>query len=502
MNLAFLFCFLLSVISISSTHLSYDLITCTNNTVDLIRNYAKEKSIELNKYDEVKKCLYIDEDNIVIFYGILKDTRKHVIVKMQLFSNFSYDLDPIHIEGPLKSMAYNSLNKVLYWYGLNSLMVTNLGNNVTRIHLSNLSDISNLCVDKKRSYLYWIESNRLIKRLNINENSIEIFRDSNHKIVQSIDIDFQSNYLYVIERHLLNWDIIQIDLDQRSTFDVIYSGKNKIPTDIGVVDRNLCYWIESENLFKFTSFKNLTTKIFENVSTFYLNKPNLIQESISNSLLIPNETNSKCSKDCKNNAKCEFVQLNDSDSIAQKCVCDGLHYGEFCELKMDLMQFCTNLCGLQLISNVELHSFCNCSKKETTFNMFLLRTMDVVSQVLFDNKMSSINVPSNYDYFYVDKIIALLILLIIALLLIITAMLIRIFCMKTNTKVRKRYLFNRKNSCKIPDSQTDHCEIEIENCCNMNICETPCFEPIQLRSVKKVEDKRKLIVNMEQNEAF
>ncbi|KAL6445082.1 hypothetical protein ACFW04_002173 [Cataglyphis niger] len=53
----------------------------------------------------------------------------------------------------------------------------------------------------------------------------------------------------------------------------------------------------------------------------------------------------------------------------------------------------------------------------------------------------------------------------------------------------------------IPDNQ---CEITIENCCNMNICETPCFEPklrtgVSRSNNTKKEEKNSLLDNMEGN---
>ncbi|XP_030380225.1 protein cueball [Scaptodrosophila lebanonensis] len=52
---------------------------------------------------------------------------------------------------------------------------------------------------------------------------------------------------------------------------------------------------------------------------------------------------------------------------------------------------------------------------------------------------------------------------------------------------------------------TEQCEITIENCCNMNICETPCFDPKLVEQtlssrdnkVRVKEDKKILIHNME-----
>ena len=105
----------------------------------------------------------------------------------------------------------------------------------------------------------------------------------------------------------------------------------------------------------------------------------------------------------------------------------------------------------------------------------------MLKNVWLHNDMSSLYVPSNYDYYYTNKIITMLSLLIVLLILIIVAMLIKIFCMKTNTKVRKRYLINKNN--KSSSRQTEHCEIEIENCCNMNICETVIFQNYKLMRI-------------------
>ncbi|CAK9809024.1 Protein cueball [Anthophora quadrimaculata] len=74
-------------------------------------------------------------------------------------------------------------------------------------------------------------------------------------------------------------------------------------------------------------------------------------------------------------------------------------------------------------------------------------------------------------------------------------------------RIKKRFVVSKggvtplTSRPQLPDSQ---CEITIENCCNMNICETPCFEP-KLRIAApetngtKKEEKNSLLDNMEEN---
>ncbi|XP_011689736.1 PREDICTED: protein cueball [Wasmannia auropunctata] len=55
-----------------------------------------------------------------------------------------------------------------------------------------------------------------------------------------------------------------------------------------------------------------------------------------------------------------------------------------------------------------------------------------------------------------------------------------------------------------PQIPSNQCEITIENCCNMNICETPCFEPklrngVPRSNSMKKEEKNSLLDNMEGN---
>ncbi|CAH2039424.1 unnamed protein product, partial [Iphiclides podalirius] len=77
----------------------------------------------------------------------------------------------------------------------------------------------------------------------------------------------------------------------------------------------------------------------------------------------------------------------------------------------------------------------------------------------------------------------------------------KVLRLRRRPRIKKRIIVN-KNVTPLT-ARPDQCEITIENCCNMNICETPCFEPRNsirptlLDSKPGKEEKRNLIANME-----
>lgn len=73
-------------------------------------------------------------------------------------------------------------------------------------------------------------------------------------------------------------------------------------------------------------------------------------------------------------------------------------------------------------------------------------------------------------------------------------------------RIKKTFLVQKKISQTPLTSRpvaTEQCEITIENCCNMNICDTPCFDPKLLQQNMAYdsckEDKKVLINNMEED---
>ncbi|XP_035444832.2 protein cueball isoform X1 [Spodoptera frugiperda] len=100
-----------------------------------------------------------------------------------------------------------------------------------------------------------------------------------------------------------------------------------------------------------------------------------------------------------------------------------------------------------------------------------------------------------------DPIIIILAIICSALFLACVVLVTKILQLKKRPRIKKRIIVN-KNVTPMT-ARPDQCEITIENCCNMNICETPCFEPRStirpslLDSKPGKEEKKNLIANME-----
>lgn len=100
-----------------------------------------------------------------------------------------------------------------------------------------------------------------------------------------------------------------------------------------------------------------------------------------------------------------------------------------------------------------------------------------------------------------DPIIIILGILCGMLCLACAVLITKVLQLRRRPRIKKRIIVN-KNVTPMT-ARPDQCEITIENCCNMNICETPCFEPRStirpslLDSKPGKEEKKNLIANME-----
>ncbi|XP_044595461.1 protein cueball isoform X2 [Cotesia glomerata] len=134
--------------------------------------------------------------------------------------------------------------------------------------------------------------------------------------------------------------------------------------------------------------------------------------------------------------------------------------GPRCEEIDNVTQLCTILCTSPLYTTYEKvnNNFCRCSRINSTADL--------------------------YDKFINDswaKILTIALLVIIGILLILIVIL-SYFVNKFRCRplIKKRFVISKKGITPLtsrPRLSSDQCEIMIEDCCNMNICETPCYEP-------------------------
>ncbi|XP_063991650.1 protein cueball isoform X2 [Diachasmimorpha longicaudata] len=111
-----------------------------------------------------------------------------------------------------------------------------------------------------------------------------------------------------------------------------------------------------------------------------------------------------------------------------------------------------------------------------------------------------------YTYGVENKILVIIFSVIIAVL--ITSIIVLSYFVnkfRRRPRIKKRFVVSKNGITPLtsrPEIPGDQCEIMIENCCNMNICETPCFEP-NLRSpeprLSKKEEKNSLLLDMDGN---
>ncbi|KRT84802.1 hypothetical protein AMK59_2409, partial [Oryctes borbonicus] len=179
-----------------------------------------------------------------------------------------------------------------------------------------------------------------------------------------------------------------------------------------------------------------------------------------------------CDNFCLNNATCI---RNTNEIWGARCKCKNGFFGSRCEINMG--SFCNKFCQEQI---EEPKSFtCNCNERD---NMEISETN--VSNLI---RAQDMKLPrhSIMEHLKDPTVLILSISMLVSLCL--SSLLLVYVCKmkkgKSRPRVNKRIIVN-KNVTPLtyrPHSTTQECEITIENCCNMNVCETPCFEPPQLR---------------------
>ncbi|XP_021928534.1 protein cueball isoform X2 [Zootermopsis nevadensis] len=206
-----------------------------------------------------------------------------------------------------------------------------------------------------------------------------------------------------------------------------------------------------------------------------------------------------CNSYCLNSGACEV------DNRGQpSCRCRGNFSGVHCEV-MDAGHMCRSQCQQfgQLYVPIDGGNtpMCMCPSTVGTGQYDLLPLENNSSST--NNTLSSaeLNQLCMHDKTAASWVSAVLGCTCALLLVAIVVLLRKVFILRKRPRIKKRIIVNKNvtplTSC--PPVSPDQCEITIENCCNMNICETPCFEP-QLRTSKssRTEEKKTLLGSMEE----
>ncbi|GLV44881.1 cueball [Carabus blaptoides fortunei] len=199
-----------------------------------------------------------------------------------------------------------------------------------------------------------------------------------------------------------------------------------------------------------------------------------------------------CKDYCMHNGICK---VDSSNKLS--CDCPTGYSGQKCE-KLDTPQPpCSCEGGVIIISSEDGKPMCSCNKTVSYQHEPDIVTAASVSELL----TSETEVMKRLH----DPIIMIFMFTTVLLLFVIVVMSVALYRMRNRRpRIKKRIIVNKNVTpltCR-PNSTTEQCEITIENCCNMNICETPCFEPEQIRGFQrtKTEEKKTLLTSMENGE--
>lgn len=206
-----------------------------------------------------------------------------------------------------------------------------------------------------------------------------------------------------------------------------------------------------------------------------------------------------CDNYCLNGGRC--YTMSTDPSSRPMCECSAGFEGDRCEQAIggNLQELCSRYCkhfALNSDTSIgQMSQFCGCHNAGEEENVSIAAIGQLVEHrqpCMWRNMNDSV------------KLILMLICIALTVVVIVLA---RYTCKlrKRPRMVKKRIIVSNVNKSTPLTSrpQADQCEITIENCCNMNICETPCFEPefrtprATLCSSGKKEEKKNLLTSIE-----
>ncbi|RZF39520.1 hypothetical protein LSTR_LSTR001041 [Laodelphax striatellus] len=217
----------------------------------------------------------------------------------------------------------------------------------------------------------------------------------------------------------------------------------------------------------------------------------------------------RCDGYCLNGGTCS---LDDSNSL--QCECPAHYTGNRCQQKLPDMssnKMCVIYCHMQQISHEyqqllldtenlapifsKRPELCSCPEPKTEKAENCTGNSVTIEEISPDQCSTDIFESSAANMLYI-LICACCILLLMVMFLAVKA-----WNLHKRPRIKKRIIVNKQPLTCRPQTENEQCEITIENCCNMNICETPCFEPEfrkpSGKDSNKKEEKRNLLGGIE-----
>ncbi|KAI4481144.1 hypothetical protein M0804_009770 [Polistes exclamans] len=457
------------------------------------------------------------------------------------------------LKGIPRGIALDTCNSHVYWTNTDkqspSVERSNMdGTNRTVVITKNLYEPMGITIDHNEGKLYWSDDEEgihfKIERSNLDGTERElIFHNRNHQPVYlTTDKDFiywcdwVHSAIWMMPKNITNPDLpIRFKSFVKSIKNVnpnaVISRDNVDTIDCDAIHKKRSGKLDvSEITRKATlleSYNNLTTSTEEVESDNYQTCLNngFFDRTIRTCRCKSGYTGtmceiSLCHNYCLHGGECIVTSFGEI-----KCLCNGTFAGKRCETNL-CEDYCLNdgicfvhatfpICECKFSSGTRCEILNETPKLEIpevdaapTLSLSKFENTDTNSSCRCnENNNTSEKMINQNENCQSKTLIFVLIGLIIVLIIMIVVMSFYLNKLRRRPRIKKRFVVSKSGVTPLtsrPQLTDNQCEITIENCCNMNICETPCFEP-KLRTPMaknnnaKKDEKNSLLDNMEGN---
>ncbi|KYQ49171.1 Protein cueball [Trachymyrmex zeteki] len=541
--------------AIALTGVTYDDTTRTMYLSD-VKNNVSIFSNDLTKRNFTSTPL-LKKENGMHVVGIVFDTPsrtlfwadalKEIIAKMHVSKNGEPGVPVVlhNLTGSSpRGIALDVCNSRIYWPNSNtsnpSIECSNFdGSNRMIVIKENLYEPLAVAIDHAEQKLYWIDDvegiHFKIERSNLDGSQRELLvhKQNQQPVYLAVDNEliYWSDWVY---RAI--WTIPKNTKagDSPSKFKSYFSKRDADPA--GIVTRDNIGQIDCAKILSMKEKKSnllvpvlrLPPETFNNLTTS-TEESDLTTESSKYCLNghLNKTTNTCRCKDGFTGSFCE-ISLCHNYCLHGKCIvnhrrlpeckCTDTFSGDRCE---------TNVCNGYCLYDGECsvqdgRPFCSCKYSKGTrceepndieeicsiycaSDRVGLPSISIISCRCTDSNQTAERITLT-NSFQNGILLPIFIAFTILFLLMIAVLSYYINKLRRRPRIKRHYVVSKgvtplTSRPQIPDNQ---CEITIENCCNMNICETPCFEPKLRNGVSKSnnakkEEKNFLLDDMEGN---
>lgn len=477
------------------------------------------------------KSLTYDSLHEVFYFA--NNNKNPGVYRLKVHNETSFEIDRLVVGSSsesIRDIIYDSHDDALYWSDSEQQKIFKfkLKTNSKEIFLDTGYGIEGLEIDSCKRNLFFVRSfNQKLNVVSLDSNGERKATEvgaGNHIQPLAIAIDHQNRRLYVADNHPSNSYSIDSILTNGSDFRREIDSHQKTPRSIAV-DSEYVYYVEGNEhelrrykkkydlSVKQTSYTFLQTH-FKSDPQDIIVKSNFITDLKSELCKASQTMNeavtmktveatiqatteapkieannfceiNRCNNFCLNDGKCSIVKGE------PKCFCSMKFIGDRCEVNV-----CTNYClndGECTVNHYTKQPSCKCDGNFSGKRCEKSRTnVETTSEdkVTVDREISTLaDLPQNLiqnaekhiaptmecsrlNVTYIIVAVCTTISLFILLIILVVAKKMK---RPIRPRIKKTFKVRKNIEPLTYRPHTEQCEVIIEDCCNMNICETVCF---------------------------